>query len=169
MSVAQIIPASEEHLPAIADLARRIWHECYPTIITREQIEYMLTRMYSVETLEAELRSGIHYERLLIDGELCGFASFGPTEQNDTIKLHKLYLHPNQHGRGFGTSLLRHCENEARKLGARQLTLNVNKHNTKAIAMYQRNGFSIADSVVVDIGHGFVMDDYVMSKSRVSQ
>lgn len=163
----QIISAGEEHLPAIAELARVIWHECYPGIITREQIDYMLTRMYSVETLEAELRSGIRYERLLIDDELAGFASFGPTEQTEVIKLHKLYLHPKQQGRGFGTVLLKHCEDEARKLAAKRLLLNVNKHNNKAIAMYQRNGFSVADSVVVDIGSGFVMDDYVMSKSLV--
>ena len=164
MSAVQIISAGEEHLPAIAKLAHLIWHECYPGILTREQINYMLAKMYSLETLRAELQSGIRYERLLIDGELSGFASFGPAEQADAIKLHKLYLHPKQHGHGFGTALLQHCENEARKLGARQLTLNVNKCNTKAIAMYQRNGFSVSDSVIVDIGNGFVMDDNVMSK-----
>jgi len=40
----------------------------------------------------------------------------------------------------------------------------VNKRNAKAIAAYQRNGFVIADSVVTDIGHGFVMDDFIMTK-----
>lgn len=167
MTVVQIISAREGHLPAIAKLAHLIWHDCYPGIITREQIDYMLTRMYSVETLQAELRCGIRYERLLIDGDLSGFASFGPAEQTEVIKLHKLYLNPKQHGHGFGRALLKHCENEARKLGALLLTLNVNKHNVKAIAMYQRNGFGVADSVIVDIGNGFVMDDYVMSKSLV--
>ena len=164
MSVVQIISADEEHLPAIAELARLIWHEFYPGIITREQIDYMLAKMYSLETLRAELQDGIHYERLLIDENLSGFASFGPTERADVIKLHKLYLDPKQHGHGFGSALLKHCENEARKLGAKRLLLNVNKHNVKAMTMYQRNGFRIADSVVLDIGNGFVMDDYVMSK-----
>lgn len=164
MSVVQIISAGEEHLAAISKLARLIWHECYPGIITREQIEYMLAKMYSLETLRTELQNGIHYEQLLIDENLSGFASFGPAEQADAIKLHKLYLDPKQQGHGFGTALLKHCENDARKLGARRLLLNVNKYNTKAIAMYQRNGFSIADSIVLDIGNGFVMDDYVMSK-----
>lgn len=152
-------------MPAIAKLARIIWHECYPNIITREQIEYMLDKMYSLETLRAEFENGIHYLRLLIDGELSGFASFGPTEQTDAIKLHKLYLNSRLHGRGLGTALLKQCENQAGKLRARRLLLNVNKRNTKAIAMYQRNGFSIAEAVVLDIGNGFVMDDYVMSKS----
>lgn len=164
MSVVQIISAGDEDLPAIGELARLIWHECYPGIITREQIDYMLAKMYSLETLRAELKSGIFYERLLIDGGLSGFASFGPAEQADAIKLHKLYLHPKQQGRGLGTALLMHCENEARKLGASLLTLNVNKRNRNAIDVYQRNGFSITDSVVSDIGNGFVMDDYVMSK-----
>jgi diamine N-acetyltransferase len=164
MSVVQIISAVDEDLPAIGELARLIWHECYPGIITREQIDYMFAQMYSLATLRAELQNGIRYHRLLIEGELCGFASFDPTEDSDTIKLQKLYLHPVLHGRGFGTSLLKHCENEARKLGARKLILNVNKRNAEAIAMYQRNGFSITDSVVLDIGSGFAMDDYIMSK-----
>ena len=43
--------------------------------------------------------------------------------------------------------------------------LSVNKHNTRAIAAYRRNGFVIAESVVTDIGGGFVMDDYVMAKN----
>lgn len=165
MNTVQIVPANEEHLREIAVLAQVIWHEYYPAIITREQIDYMLVQMYSLETLRAELQNGIYYSRLLIDGELSGFASFGPTEQADIFKLHKLYLHPKQQRRGLGTALLKQCENQARELGARRLLLNVNKRNRNAIKVYERNGFRVAESVVVDIGNGFVMDDYVMSKS----
>jgi ribosomal protein S18 acetylase RimI-like enzyme len=68
------------------------------------------------------------------------------------------------HGRGFGSLLLRHCEREARKRGMRRLVLTVNKQNSKAIKAYQRNGMRIADSVVTDIGGGYVMDDFVMEK-----
>ena len=161
---AQILPATEDHLPAIAVLAGVIWGTYYPAIIGTEQIEYMLSQMYSLETMTSELRDGIRYERLLVDSELVGFASFGPGEEPGTIKLHKLYLLPRHHGQGLGSRLLNHCESEARKLGARVMTLNVNKRNTKAIAAYQRNGFIISESVVNDIGHGFVMDDYVMTR-----
>ncbi len=48
--------------------------------------------------------------------------------------------------------------------GAHRLILSVNKRNAQAIAAYKRNGFVIAESVVTDIGGGFVMDDYVMAK-----
>jgi GNAT superfamily N-acetyltransferase len=161
---AKILPATEEHLAAISLLVGVIWHAYYPVITSMDQIEYMLAWMYSLETMTAELRNGIRYERLLLDGELAGFAYFGPTEEPTTIKLHKLYLLPQLHGQGLGTQLLKHCETEARKLGALVMTLNVNKRNARAIATYQRNGFTIAQSVINDIGHGFVMDDYIMTK-----
>ena len=160
-----ITQATEADLPAISELAGVIWRACYPGIITNEQIDYMLARMYSLDTLLDEVRSqGIRYDRLLVGGEFVAFSSCGPAEQLKVIKLHKLYLHPAWHGRGLGSLLLQHCEREARKLGARRLILNVNKNNAKAIAAYQRNGFVVADTVVADIGGGFVMDDYIMAK-----
>ena len=164
MTTDRVEAAAEEHLPAVSELAAVIWRAHYPGIITNEQIDYMLARMYSLETLREELRLGIRYERLLAGDDFVGFASYGPTEQPGTFKLHKLYLHPGRHGRGLGSLLLKHCECEVRRLGARRLMLTVNKRNAKAIAAYQRNGFQIADSVVADIGGGFVMDDYVMTK-----
>jgi ribosomal protein S18 acetylase RimI-like enzyme len=47
-------------------------------------------------------------------------------------------------------------------LGA--LRLNVNKHNIKAIGAYRKSGYETVESVVADIGGGYVMDDYVMAK-----
>ena len=162
----EILPVAGEHLPALADLAGVIWRAYYPGITSSEQIEYMLARMYSLETLRAEIVSqGIRFYRLLADGRFAGFASIGPTETAGVMKLHKLYLLPELHGRGLGSRLLGLCEAEARRLGARRLILTVNKLNAKAIACYQRNGFAIAESVTMDIGGGFVMDDFIMEKN----
>jgi GNAT superfamily N-acetyltransferase len=161
----EILPAAEEHLPALAELAGVIWRAYYPAVISREQIEFMLARMYSQDTLRGEIRSqGVHFYRLLADGRFAGFASIGPTDQAGVMKLHKIYLLPEIHGRGLGSRLLKHCEAEARRLGAHRLILAVNKRNARAIAAYQRNGFAIAESVAVDIGGGFVMDDFIMAK-----
>jgi GNAT superfamily N-acetyltransferase len=150
----EILPAEEEHLPALAELAGVIWRACYPDLISPEQIEFMLERMYAPDTLRAEIHSrGIHFYRLLVAGRFSGFASIGPTDAASVMKLHKLYLRPE------------HCEAEARRLGAGRLILAVNKRNARALAAYQRNGFSMVESVVTDIGAGFVMDDFIMAKN----
>jgi ribosomal protein S18 acetylase RimI-like enzyme len=41
------------------------------------------------------------------------------------------------------------------------LQLQVNKHN-KALYFYQKLGFRVIEEVVFDIGHGYIMDDYLM-------
>jgi ribosomal protein S18 acetylase RimI-like enzyme len=164
----QIVRATEAGLPAISELAGVIWRACYPGIITHAQIDYMLARMYSLDVLRDEIRSqGIRYDQLLVDGKPAGFASYGPASQPSVMKLHKLYLLPEMHGRGLGSHLLQHVEREVRAGAGRQLILSVNKRNTRAIAAYRRNGFVIAESVVTDIGNGFVMDDYVMAKELI--
>jgi len=164
-AVVQIVPAAEEHLSALAELAGVIWRQHYPGIISHAQIDYMLGKMYSLDTLMEELRmKGIRFERLLVNGRFVGFASFGPTSEAGVMKLHKCYLLPEMHGCGHGSRLLQHCEQEVRRHGAHRLILAVNKRNTKAVAAYQRNGFTVADSVITDFGNGFVMDDYIMAK-----
>ncbi|MGB8369536.1 MAG: N-acetyltransferase family protein [Limisphaerales bacterium] len=161
----EIVRATEADLPAIAKLAGVIWRACYPGIITSEQIDYMLARMYALDVLRDEIRSqGVRYDLLLVDGKPAGFASYGPTSEPGAMKLHKLYLLPELHGRGLGSRLLQPVEREVRAGGMRRLMLSVNKRNARAIDAYQRNGFVTADSVVTDIGGGFVMDDYIMAK-----
>jgi ribosomal protein S18 acetylase RimI-like enzyme len=81
--------------------------------------------------------------------------------------LRKLYIHPHAQRQGFGGMLLQRVEEAARERGFQHVILAVNKQNAKAIAAYRKHGFAIRDSVVADIGGGFVMDDYVMAK-RVS-
>jgi diamine N-acetyltransferase len=162
----KILPAGPEHLPEIAVLAGVVWRAHYPGIITVEQIEYMLERMYNQEVLQNELQQGIRYDRILVDGIMRGFAGYGPVPGGE-MKLHKIYIHPDWHRHGLGSLLLQHVLEVTRRDGFHVLILAVNKRNEKAIAAYQKNGFTIRESVVSDIGHGFVMDDYVMVKDVV--
>lgn len=158
-------PAAAEDLPVIAALAASIWRSHYPGIITHAQIDYMLGRMYALETMRREVADdGICYEVLRIEGRLVGFAAVGPGKEPGLFKLHKLYLHPDLQGRGLGSRLLGHMEAKAIGLGARRIELQVNKRNVSAIATYRRNGYRVAEEAVFDIGGGFVMDDFIMEK-----
>jgi ribosomal protein S18 acetylase RimI-like enzyme len=160
-------PARPEHLAEISALAAVIWRAHYPGIITPEQIDYMLARMYNVGVMRLELESGIDWFRVLVDDTLCGFASVGPSENPIEFKLHKLYVHPDWQRHGLGSALLEEIESTACAQGATMLVLNVNKRNERAIAAYLKRGFAIRESIVADIGSDFVMDDYVMVKSLV--
>jgi diamine N-acetyltransferase len=166
----QILPATEDHLPALAELAGVIWRQHYPGIISPEQIDYMLGKMYSLETLREEMcAKGIRFWRLVVEGRFVGFATVGPMPEPGVMKLHKCYLLPEMHGRGYGGLLLQHCEREVRQLGMWRMILAVNKQNAKAIRAYHRNGFTVIESVITDFGSSFVMDDYIMAKDLFSE
>jgi diamine N-acetyltransferase len=158
-------PATCEHLSEIASLAAVIWRMHYPGIISQDQIEYMLARMYDVDVMRRELESGVTYDQLVIEGQLIGFAAYGSTDVRSELKLHKLYIHPDFQRQGLGAMLLAHVEDAAREQNFEIVVLAVNKRNTNAIAAYRKHGFAIRDSIIVDIGGGFVMDDYIMAKT----
>jgi diamine N-acetyltransferase len=164
IETACVLPAGVEHLAEIAGLAAEIWHLHYPGIISEAQIDYMLKKMYDPERMRQDLAEGIAYDRLLLGNALAGFASYGASGQAATFKLHKIYVHPRFHKHGLGRLLISAAQSAVRSKGGKRLVLSVNKSNRLAIAAYLRWGFKIEEAVRVDIGGGFVMDDYVMSK-----
>jgi len=123
----------------------------------------MMHMMYAPEVMAAELTDGRTFELLYLDGTPAAYVSFARyPEAASTVKLHKLYLLKEFHGQGWGSFLLRHVITETRKCDCRYLRLNVNKNNHAAIKAYLRNGFAVIESVQIDIGNGFIMDDFVM-------
>jgi ribosomal protein S18 acetylase RimI-like enzyme len=167
MSASDIViePLREADIPALIALARDTWLKHYPDIITTAQIEYMLAQRYSDAVIRGQLaHPDIWWDKLLLDGELAAFAQYERSDPPGTLKVDKLYARHELRGRGLGSTLLRHIEDEARAMGFSRLKLQVNKNNVSAIGAYRKNGFVVAESAVFDIGHGFVMDDYVMVK-----
>lgn len=162
----KFIKINKEDISDLQADARVIWLECYTDIISYEQIEYMLNWMYSKDTIEREIEhESINYYFICHNDIKLGFCSLGPYSCiAGRAKLHKLYLYPKFHGKGFGsTSLLKICS-LAQEQGYDSICLNVNKNNLSAVKAYERNGFTKEKSIVNDIGNGYVMDDYVMLK-----
>ncbi|WP_071187041.1 GNAT family N-acetyltransferase [Trichormus sp. NMC-1] len=155
----------DSDLEEMRKISEKIWYTHYSTIISNEQIDYMLSKMYGTGIIENEIYSqGIFYDKVLHNSELVGYLSYG-SEIMDNIsylKLHKCYLLPSLHGLGYGQKMLSHVHEKAQKMNFKQIILNVNKRNEKGIKAYTRFGFKIIDSQVKDFGGGFVMDDYIM-------
>ncbi|MGZ8204054.1 MAG: GNAT family N-acetyltransferase [Burkholderiales bacterium] len=160
---ASITALRAQEVDELCALAREVWQAHYPPIIGLAQTEYMLRQRYDPEVIRKELASGaISWDVLRERGAMRGFASCFPAEPPRTLKLDKLYVHPEHQRRGLGASLLRHVCDRARGEGYETVILAVNKRNATAITAYRKYGFTIAEAVVKDIGGGFVMDDYVM-------
>ena len=70
---------------------------------------------------------------------------------------------PEAQGKGIGKLLLNQVEYLAKENHSTALSLNVNKFN-KAQDFYKKNGFNVIDDVVIEIGHNYIMDDYIMEK-----
>jgi diamine N-acetyltransferase len=165
MQTPSLAPLRRDDFDAIATLARRIWLEHYSSIISREQIEYMLGPRFAAENLARYLDSGERwFDVLRLDGAIVGYCSHSLLPAPGEVKLEQLYLLAEHHGLGFGKRMMLHIESHARELGRDTLVLTVNKQNTKAASVYLRAGFEVREEAVFDIGNGYVMDDYVMAK-----
>jgi GNAT superfamily N-acetyltransferase len=117
---------------------------------------------------EAMTKKNQHF--FLLEGETgaVGFASCTPHHARSTVThLNKLYVLPSTQGTGAGGTLLHHVIRYAGDHGDKVIELNVNKRN-KAIGFYEHQGFTIVREEVIDIGSGYVMDDYVMGRSLAS-
>jgi ribosomal protein S18 acetylase RimI-like enzyme len=132
-------------------------------MISGEQIDYMLAWMYSAEKIAAELSSGVRWFLADLGEEPIGYLSL-TVHSPEWAELNKLYLLREHQGRSFGQAMLAHALATAAAAGCCELRLRVNKANTRALRAYERAGFRIVDALVAEIGGGFVMDDYVLTR-----
>ena len=159
----RIAPLEEGDIAAVIALAGIIWRHHYPGIISMAQIDYMLAQRYTPAIIRAQMRSThAWWDKALLGGRIIGFAQYELAR--GAMKLDKLYVHPDCQRQGHGARMLAHVEAAARAHGLAAVRLNVNKHNGKSIAAYRKGGYEVVETVVVDIGQGFVMDDYIMEK-----
>lgn len=152
---------TENELYKIAVLAEQIWHECFIGIISEKQIGYMVENFQSFNAMKNQVNQGYYYLSVRNNDDLCGYIGVKP-ENDDRFFLSKLYLRKDMRGNGIAKEMLRRVFEEARNIGKKSVYLTVNKHNTHAIEVYKKTGFSVIEAVITDIGGGFVMDDYVM-------
>src|SRR6188474_2361298 len=121
--------AEIKDIPLVRQLCFKVWPQTYTGIITDEQIEYMLKMMYSEESLMNQMTEQ-HCQFIFVydDEHPVGFASFSEIEPT-IFKLHKIYVLPDQQGKGTGKFVIDHIINAIKKKGARALQLQVNIRN----------------------------------------
>ncbi|MBL1223412.1 GNAT family N-acetyltransferase [Chryseobacterium sp. L7] len=160
----KLVEATEKDIPLIQDLARRSWENAYAEILSNEQMEYMLSEMYSEAEIGGHLQHPDYHYYLIRDennGSFEGFIGYQHHYEGSSTKLHRIYLVPESKGKGFGKGALEFLHQKVSESGDGRIILNVNKHNA-ARNFYESQGYRVYDEGTFDIGNGFVMDDYLM-------
>ncbi len=120
---------------AVSAILRR----CYRWLAAREgytpdQVEYLVTERGSLETVRRESRA----QRYLV-------ACFGDVIRGmiavADAEVTKLYVHPEHHHRGVGTTLLEAAESLIRDAGLERMTLGT---TPGTVPFYQRRGMSVS-------------------------
>jgi ribosomal protein S18 acetylase RimI-like enzyme len=113
--------------------------------------------------MQAQIDSGYEYFLVHQGEQAIGYAAIRHDAPEARVFISKLYVLAAHRKSGVGRQCLEIIERKARERGATHLWLTVNKGNP-SVRAYERLGFSIAEAIVMDIGGGFVMDDYRMEK-----
>lgn len=158
--------ATIEDIPNIHSVIDRVWPQTYSSIISKEQIEYMLDMMYSNESLIRQMtEERCTFLLAFINEQPVGLASFSEIE-NEVFKLHKLYVDLTVQNMGIGKMLLHQCEARVSAHGAKKFLLNVNRYNP-SVQFYLKQGYSKLKEADVHIGNGYYMNDYILEKRLV--
>ena len=164
-----ITQATESDIHVIKSMADVVFRYTYSSILTAEQVEYMMEWMYSDKSLEKQFSDLHSFFIAWCNGIPVGYMSIQKesiTEDNITVyHLHKLYIMPEWQGSGVGELLFKQAleyASENKNTTKARIELNVNRYN-KAVGFYIRMGMKIAREGDFLIGEGYYMNDYIMS------
>lgn len=152
--------AIETDIPDIRKIAYDTWPTAYGTLLSKEQLDYMLEWMYSENALLKQMNKGHQFFMAELNKHAFGFASVS-AEGNGIFKLNKLYIIPDTQKTGAGKALLQEVINYAKQNSGEKLILQVKRDNN-AKGFYEKHGFIIIEEIDLDIGNGYFMNDYIM-------
>lgn len=150
----QLEAFTKQNFETLYEWMRPLWEETYGKIIPREQIAYLLESYFSPQGIAHYQKEGYRYFRLE-DGGTKGVVVFA--DRDTETYLDKLYLLPEERGKGYA----RFVFEELKKRG-KDVTLNVNRANARAVACYLKNGFQVEREEKIILADGMINLDYRM-------
>lgn len=122
----------------------------------------MLDKFQSYDAVKEQIETGYQYFLLRYKGNNVGYS--GIQIRENMLFLSKIYLLEDYRGLKISSAVIAYYETICREKRLSGIWLTCNKHNKSSIAAYKHMGFSITDTKVADIGSGYIMDDYILTK-----
>jgi ribosomal protein S18 acetylase RimI-like enzyme len=157
-----ILQATSKDIPIIQEIANKTWPITYGGILSKAQLDYMMDLMYSDESLLEQIKIKPLFFLAQEGDSFLGFTSCENNYKNNKVtRIHKIYILPEAQGKGVGKLLVDKVIAQAKENQSKVISLNVNKFNN-AVSFYQKAGFEIVSEEDIDIGSGYLMEDYKM-------
>lgn len=163
-SMIEIIIANiESEYKVIAKLADATWRQHYIPIIGVDQVNYMVEKFQTTSAISNQIEQGYEYYIINYNRIPVGYISI--KKEEDSLFISKIYILNAYRGKKIGKESMLFIEEKAKIYNFKTITLTVNKNNVNSILFYEKFGFKKIDAIVIDIGNGYVMDDFKMEKS----
>ena len=157
----------EQDLELIEQLAAVIWEEHYTPIIGADQVRYMLDKFQSAAAMLRQIGEGYEYFIIMEKENPVGYLAY--EKRGSDLFLSKIYVLKEHRGKKIGKRAMEFVESRASAMGCSRISLTVNKNNDRSLDAYRSMGFLQEGAAVMDIGNGFVMDDYLLYKPLKSK
>lgn len=149
-------PILSEDQPILYSLMDEVYRDAY-RYVWKDNGDWYVNLIYNRHTVQKELgRDRSHYFFVETADRKIGILKydypFSPREIEipEAMKLHRLYLHRDSHGKGIAQALLQHCEEVAKENGLKSIWLEVMACQPQAKRFYSKQGFEPLMSYELD-------------------
>lgn len=163
--------ATVDDAVAISAFAARLFEQTFGPSNTAANMQDYLAHAFTPEKQGAELADPNRAAWIAEDetGTLTGYVFMLVASGTDSVKavkpaeVERIYADRSAHGTGLGKQLMETCVEHAKQNGCDVLWLAVWEENPRAIAFYERQGFTRVGAKTFQLGDD-LQRDYVMSR-----
>jgi len=144
----QIRNMTQEDAAEVSKLYVGSWQRTYGSLLEKKVLEEQIAERFSAEIQAEEARDPDIITLVAVeDGKIVG-ASLAAMDERNQAWLDRLHLLPGYFGSGLAEDLLR--ATLAKHTGLQTIALKVLTENKRAIAFYEKHGFSLTDEIAND-------------------
>src|SRR3989338_172078 len=163
----EIREVKESDIPALSQLAKRVFIDTFKDSLTKEDLEAEL----ELNRSESYFREVINKDVILVaeeKGGLAGYVQFGEVEipeinpEEGDQELRRIYVATEFQGKGIGRQLMDAAFSHPHLGNARNIYIDVWDKNEKAVNFYKKYGFKEFGKTDVYIGSKYIGQDLIM-------